>query len=184
MTGLQLPWRPGRWRRTPAPRGGRSAPADPFAVLGLAADATLTDDDVRAAWRRVAAATHPDRPDGGDPAAFAAMAAAYTVLRTPFGRTEALADLRAGRPAARRAARQPQQAALTDAARRTGDRRTARSRGTAWRWLAVRRPGRLAVRVLLGTGFCAAVFAIGGWQPAPVALACGAVITVGRGARR
>ena len=27
----------------------------------------LTDDDVRAAWRRIAAATHPDRDDGGDP---------------------------------------------------------------------------------------------------------------------
>src|SRR5580704_4437868 len=71
----------------------------PFAVLGLAArlglpvSTELTDDDVRAAWRRVAAATHPDRADGGDPAAYAAASAAYATLRTPWGRSEALADL-------------------------------------------------------------------------------------------
>jgi hypothetical protein len=66
---------------------------DPFAALGLPARAGLTDDDVRAAWRRVAAATHPDREDGGDPARFGAAAAAYAMLRTSFGRGEALADL-------------------------------------------------------------------------------------------
>ena len=54
------------------PRG-----ADPFSVLGLPARADLTDDDVRSAWRRIAAATHPDRADGGDPGRFAAAAAAY-----------------------------------------------------------------------------------------------------------
>ncbi|MGH3395164.1 MAG: hypothetical protein ACRDPO_10780, partial [Streptosporangiaceae bacterium] len=59
---------------------------DPFAALGLAASPDLTDDDVRAAWRRVAAATHPDRADGGDPAAFAVSASAYSDLRTRFGR--------------------------------------------------------------------------------------------------
>jgi curved DNA-binding protein CbpA len=51
---------------------------NPFAVLGLPPSPDLTDDDVRAAWRRVAAATHPDRADGGDPAGFAAAAGAYT----------------------------------------------------------------------------------------------------------
>ena len=71
--------------------------ADPFTVLGLPAGPGLTDDEVRAAWRRVAAATHPDRADGGDAARFAAAAAAYTTIRTGFGRTEALADL--ARPA-------------------------------------------------------------------------------------
>ena len=71
--------------------------ADPFTVLGLPAGPGLTDDEVRAAWRRVAAATHPDRADGGDAARFAAAAAAYTAIRTGFGRTEALADL--ARPA-------------------------------------------------------------------------------------
>jgi hypothetical protein len=76
----------------------RSRQADPFAVLGLPASPGLADDQVRAAWRRMATATHPDRADGGDPAAFAAAAAAYTTLRTSFGRAEALADLA---PAAR-----------------------------------------------------------------------------------
>ena len=66
---------------------------NPFAALGLAARPDLTDDDVRGAWRRIAAATHPDRADGGDPDRFALAAAAYTVLRTRSGRGEALADL-------------------------------------------------------------------------------------------
>jgi hypothetical protein len=70
--------------------------SDPFTDLGLPALAELTDDDVRAAWRRIAAATHPDREDGGDPARFGAAAAAYAALRTSFGRGEALADLAAG----------------------------------------------------------------------------------------
>jgi len=75
-----------------------SRQADPFTVLGLPARRGLTDDEVRAAWRRIASATHPDRADGGDPARFAAAAAAYTALRTQFGRAETLADLaRAGR---------------------------------------------------------------------------------------
>jgi hypothetical protein len=69
---------------------------DPFALLGLESRAGLSDDDVRAAWRRIAAATHPDREDGGDPARFGAAAAAYVVLRTGFGRGEALADLGLG----------------------------------------------------------------------------------------
>jgi curved DNA-binding protein CbpA len=69
---------------------------DPFSALGLPAWAGLTDDDVRAAWRRIAAATHPDREDGGDPVRFGAAAAAYVVLRTSFERGEALADLAAG----------------------------------------------------------------------------------------
>ena len=66
---------------------------DPFAVLGLPARHDLTDEDVRAAWRRIAAATHPDRDDGGDQARYSAAAAAYDTLRTAFGRGEALADL-------------------------------------------------------------------------------------------
>ncbi len=68
---------------------------DPFAILGLAARPDLTDDDVRAPWRRIAAAVHPDRADGGDPARFSAAAAAYTTLRTLDGRREAYADLAA-----------------------------------------------------------------------------------------
>ena len=66
---------------------------NPFAALGLPARAGLTDEEVRAAWRHVAARTHPDRDDGGDPAAYTAAATAYAQLRTPWGRSEALADL-------------------------------------------------------------------------------------------
>jgi hypothetical protein len=91
----------------------RAGGDDPFAALGLPARTGLSDDDVRAAWRRIAAATHPDRPDGGDLARFAAAAAAYTVLRTRSGRGEALADLadRAGGPARPRGGRRASQAA-------------------------------------------------------------------------
>ena len=68
---------------------------DPFGILGLRPRPDLTDDEVRAAWRRIASATHPDRADGGDPARFAEAAAAYTTLRTASGRGEAHADLTA-----------------------------------------------------------------------------------------
>jgi curved DNA-binding protein CbpA len=125
------------WRR-PAP--------DPFAALGLAARPDLTDDDVRAAWRRVAAATHPDRADGGDPARFAAAAAAYTELRTRFGRGEAMADARsAGSPG-----------------RRRGAARIRRGR-----------PGRLALRVLAAAAASAAAMAAAGSGPAGPALVTG-----------
>lgn len=69
---------------------------DSFEVLGLGAEEDLTDDDVRIAWRRIASATHPDRADGGDPVQFALAAAAYTELRTRFGRNEARATRAAG----------------------------------------------------------------------------------------
>jgi hypothetical protein len=65
----------------------------PFAALGLPARPDLTDEQVRAAWRAIAAATHPDRPDGGDLAAYTAASAAYAELRTPWARSEAYADL-------------------------------------------------------------------------------------------
>jgi len=73
---------------------------NPFAALGLPVTAGIADAEVRAAWRDIAAATHPDRGDGGDPAAYAAAASAYAQLRTAWGRTEALADLAAQPPAA------------------------------------------------------------------------------------
>ena len=66
---------------------------NPFDALGLPARPDLTDEQVRAAWRVIAAATHPDRPDGGDVARYTAATAAYAVLRTPWGRSEAFADL-------------------------------------------------------------------------------------------
>jgi len=67
--------------------------SNPFEALGLPERPDLTDEDVRAAWRRVAAATHPDRPDGGDLARYTTASAAYAELRTPWGRSEAYADL-------------------------------------------------------------------------------------------
>ena len=66
---------------------------NPFAALGLPERPDLTDEQVRAAWRTIAAATHPDRPDGGNLAAYTAASAAYAELRTPWGRSEAYADL-------------------------------------------------------------------------------------------
>ncbi len=66
---------------------------NPFAALGLDARPDLTDAEVREAWRAVAAATHPDRPDGGNPAVYAAASAAWAALRTPWARSEAYADL-------------------------------------------------------------------------------------------
>ena len=66
---------------------------DPFEALGLPARPDLPDEQVRAAWRALAAATHPDRADGGDLARYTAASAAYAELRTPWGRSEAYADL-------------------------------------------------------------------------------------------
>ena len=69
--------------------------SNPFTDLGLPARPDLTDEQVRAAWRAIAAATHPDRPGGGDVARYTDAAAAYAILRTPWGRSEAFADLAA-----------------------------------------------------------------------------------------
>jgi curved DNA-binding protein CbpA len=126
-------------------RGDAVVQDDPFAALGLPALAELTDDDVHAAWRRIAAATHPDREDGGDPARFGAAAAAYVLLKTPFGRGEALADLAAGAAANRR-------------------RRPAHARG-AHRVRAAAPParyrhgGHAGIRRAGGTGFLQAAYA-------------------------
>ena len=168
--------------------------AGPFAALGLPARPDLTDDDVRAAWRRIAAATHPDRADGGDPARFAAAAAAYTELRTRYGRGEAYADLttRPGpatrtrpRPGQARPAPARQTAAPppnTAAPRR--DTPTARhdtaapGRPTATRLISRVRRGRpalLALRIAIAAAITAAAFAVAGAQPAAGGLAAGAL---------
>ncbi len=131
-----------------------SQQADPFAVLGLPAAPGLTDDEVRSAWRRIAAATHPDRADGGDPAAFAVAAAAYTSLRTHFGRAEALADLT-----------------------RTGARRGP-GRAVAGRWWSrVRygRPARLALRFAVAAAASLGCVLAAGARPATPALIAGAL---------
>jgi hypothetical protein len=137
----------------------RPAVADPFLVLGLEARPDLTDDEVHAAWRRVASATHPDREDGGDPARFAQAAAAYTALRTRFGRGEVLADRTAGPAVATGRTERPVQALAA------GRQLWARARGG--------RPARLALRVALALAACAAAVAAAGPHPAAPALVTG-----------
>jgi len=66
---------------------------DPFTVLGLPERPDLDDDTVDAAWLAIAAATHPDRPDGGDLARYTQATAAHAALACPWGRSEAYADL-------------------------------------------------------------------------------------------
>jgi len=125
---------------------------DPFTVLGLPARPEVGGDEVRAAWRRIAAATHPDRADGGDPARFAAAAAAYTTLRTRSGRGEALADLaHPGVPGLR---------PLPGLARLPARVRHGR-------------PARLALRLAAAAAASAAAVAVAGWTPATAALITG-----------
>jgi hypothetical protein len=138
--------------------------SDPFDILGLRADADLTDDDVRSAWRRVAAATHPDRADGGDPAAFAAAAAAYTALRTAAGRREVVADRRelaSGRIASDAV---PVQNTLPSVVA-----------AHAARQIRHGRPARLAARLLAAVAVAALAVAAVGWQPASIAIITGAI---------
>ena len=128
--------------------------ADPFAVLGLPAQPGLTDDDVRSAWRRVATATHPDRADGGDPSRFAAAAAAYTILRTQFGRAEALADMT--RPAVH-------------------GRPDVAVAGRWWSRVRRGRPVRLALRVAAAAAVAVGSVLVAGARPATPALITGAL---------
>jgi len=107
---------------------------DPFAALGLPARAGLTDEDVRAAWRRIAAATHPDRDDGGDAARFGAAAAAYDTLRTSFGRGEALADLGLAGRAPRDGGRRGAHAASSPPGARHARRTTRAALPRPWPW--------------------------------------------------
>lgn len=159
----------GRSRRLAAP----DLATGPFGVLGLDPGADLTDDEIRAVWRRIAAATHPDRADGGDPERFAAVAAAYTELRTQSGRGEARADL-AAQESAGPAAGAGSEIPVTRAGR------------AAWVLARVRqgRPVRLMLRVLGAAGAGAAALLAAGPGPAGPALATGAltwlVLTVRR----
>jgi hypothetical protein len=121
---------------------------DPFGVLGLVPSASVGPDDVRAAFLRIAAATHPDRDDGGDPARYAAAAAAYTRLGTAFGRGEAYADAR-GVP--------------SDTASSVSESLLARARRG--------RPFLLLLRFVLAGAVWFAVLLIAGWTPATLAIA-------------
>ena len=153
---------------------------DPFSVLGLPARLGLSDDDVRAAWRRIAAATHPDRDDGGNPAAFGRAAAAYAVLRTTYGRGEALADLVTTDFAggARHAASRSLATRVAPDKRRVGILGPSSGRHSGRRRLpvlALEQPGVLAVR-LAAAGIASLVsFVIAGWSPASIAILTGIV---------
>jgi hypothetical protein len=122
-------------------------PENPFAVLGLDPGPEPSDDDARAAFVRIAAATHPDRTDGGDPARYAASSDAYAQLKTGFGRGEATADL------------------------------AARARGPArpLRHVRAGRPWFLLVRVLLVVLVWCVCVSVAGWQPATLAIGTGAL---------
>lgn len=136
----------------------------PFEVLGLPASRHLTDDEVRSAWRRIAAATHPDRADGGDLVAYAEAAAAYTALRTATDRDQALAGLRG--PADGRVPDYP-----------VPGRKNPVVRLLLAAGLAIRhgRPARLAARLLTVAATCALAVAGAGWQPASLAVITGAL---------
>jgi hypothetical protein len=160
------------------PPRGEAGTDDPFLVLGLPAQAGQTDEDVRAAWRRIAAATHPDREDGGDPARFGAAAAAYSVLRTPFGRGEALADLSAGpvaypRAAARHSHRRPRPGGAATRRARLARYLGNVGRVAAGRGLAPALAGA-AVAVAATAAAVAVAVAVAGWTPAPIGLLVGA----------
>jgi len=143
----------------------RRAAADPFRALGLEPRPGLTDDEVHAAWRRTASATHPDREDGGDPQRFADAAAAYTMLRTRFGRGEVLAG-QAARPRATASSGRP------PVAERLAGQRFAAATGLPAR--ARRgRPARLAARFLAALAAGAAAVAAAGPHPAAPALVTG-----------
>jgi hypothetical protein len=66
---------------------------NPFEILGLPARRDLTNEQVDAAWRAIAVATHPDREDGGDLARYTQATAAFAELRVPWSRSEAWADV-------------------------------------------------------------------------------------------
>ena len=146
---------------------------DPFLVLGLPARAGLADEDVRAAWRRIAAATHPDREDGGDPAWFGAAAAAYAMLRTPFGRGEALVDL-AGRALADP---RPSLARHSRGSRRHGGAKRRQPASLARYFGNVRHvaagPG-LAFQLAGAATVAVLAVTVAGWSPAGIGLLVGA----------
>lgn len=73
-----------------------TAPADPYAALGLPLSRELTDQGVRRAWLKRALATNPDRGKAGDPDAYRAAWDAHQLLGTAMGRAAAYAGVQAG----------------------------------------------------------------------------------------
>jgi len=141
---------------------------NPFDALGLPARPDLTDEQVRAAWRALAAATHPDRSDGGDVRRYTAATAAYAVLRTPWGRSEAFADLAAAADDTAPLPAYTSAEAPPEAPVRPGQLLAA-----AWQLPArIRhgRPLRLLIRAAVAALLCLAVLALIPGQPAAPAL--------------
>jgi hypothetical protein len=141
---------------------------NPFDALGLPATVSLTDQDVRDAWRGIAATTHPDQDGGGDPPAYAAAAAAYAQLRTGWGRGEALADL-AAQPRPGTGNRDPESLPGLP--------------GPGWRTVAqlpagVRhgRPGRLALRTVAAVAAAVIAVTVTAGTPAAPATAAGCLL--------
>jgi len=149
--------------------------ASPFAALGLPERPDLTDEQVRAAWRTVAAATHPDRPGGGDVARYTAVTAAYAQLRTGWGRSEAYADLAAGADDTSPLPAIPADAEPSPA---TAPARTPWSPGAIW-LLPSRirhgRPLRLVIRALAATLLSLAILNLIPGQAAAPALVTGLI---------
>jgi hypothetical protein len=151
---------------------------NPFAVLGLPERPDLDDETVRAAWRAIAAATHPDRPDGGDLAHYTQASAAYAELRTPWGRSEAYADLV---DQARREGRYDDHPGPGDTGADTAPLPTVPAEATVrpvspWQWLLALvwlpsrirrgRPLHLLLRAVLAAGLSLAVLVLIPGQPA------------------
>ena len=162
---------------------------DPFAALGLPVRNDLTNEQVRAAWRQIAAATHPDRPDGGDVARYTAAASAYAQLRTQWGRSEAYADQAEAGYGTDGAGTVPLPVVGDD-----GDEMPARPGATAARlaragWLlpariARGRPLRLALRGIAAAVLSTVVMRLIGGQPAGPAVITGITtwfVLTGRG---
>jgi len=143
---------------------------NPLEALGLLARRQLADGKVRSVWRRIAAAAHPHRADGGDPAAYAA--AACCARQTATDRGETLANLR-GLVGGR----------VPDYP--VPDRRNSRAKLLLAVPPLIRygRPVRLAVRLLavVATGALAVLGA--GWQPASLAVMTGALTWLWRTGR-
>jgi hypothetical protein len=162
---------------------------NPFAVLGLPERPDLDDETVRAAWRQIAAATHPDRPDGGDLARYTQASAAYAELRTPWGRSEAYADLAEaarlqGHPddnPDRSLGTEPSTEPLPAFPGEAGQAAPARRRlllNLAWlpSRIARGRPGRLLIRAAFAAGLSLAVLALIPGQPAAPADVAGLIV--------
>ena len=144
---------------------------NPFEALGLPTRPDLDDAQVHAAWRAIAAVTHPDRPDGGDPAWYAQASAAYAQLNSPWGRSEAYADLTEGQHDTT-----PLPVLLDDPAQPPPARPTIRPLRLLPSRIVHGRPLRLLIRAAVAALVSLAVLRLAPGQPAAPADVAGAVL--------